>query len=300
VPHLPDQPAPHPIVSFVRALVGPAIVITGWQLMATSCAWGAAIVYFGFLLSLAEWIWEPALLQRPYQIQIALIGIVFSLAAAFTIGVASAPAPVKFKSFETNIDYTGANAPAGITWNPFFTELDFIVTNPTDENYDNVDLLVRPDFPIAKIAQMSNLQGVSFEDRYGVNMRAKIEEIGKQSPVPVEFLATDAGYKVHCGSIPPNSSLSLVMAIVDFKKALPPDPSKPVVIPSGEDLSHFTIPVTIKNNDGTFTYWFGRVNERRYLPKPTPTKVYVEISYTANHCRKHKTLEQPVDRWNLP
>jgi hypothetical protein len=270
--------------------------------ISTSCVFGECAIYFGLTVLFLEVAFEPWIVKRAsLPVHIGLMAVCLFLFDWFTIGFVAAPAPIKFTSFETDIDYTGRDAPSGISWAPFFTELDFLVTNPSDGNYDDVDLILRPDFAVAKIAQASNLRDVSFEDRYGVNMRATIEEIGKQSPIPMEFLATDAGYKVHCASIPPNSSLSLIMAIVDFKKAAPQDPTKPVVIPPGADLSNFSVPMTIKNDEGTFTYWFGSSkNKTGYTPRPTPKKIHVVISYTVNHCRKDKTLEQPVDSWKRP
>jgi hypothetical protein len=282
--------------------VGPAFIVGGWGVISTSCAIGVCAIYFGLIVLFLEVTLEPWIIKKaPLPLHIGLIAVCLFLFDWFTIGFVAASTPINFSSFETTIDYSGRNAPAGIAWEPFFTELDFIVTNPSDGNYENVDLLVRPDFPVARIAQLSNLKDVSLEDRYGVNVRATIEEIGKQSPTPVEFLATDAGYKVHCSSIPPNSSLNLIMAIVDFKKVLPQDISKPLKIPQGEDLSHFTIPVTIKNSEGVFTYWFASGQDtRRYAPKPIPKKVHVVISYTANHCRNNRTLEKLVDAWQKP
>jgi hypothetical protein len=287
----------HPF-AWVRAFIGPGFILTGWQIMSLSYVAGLTIILFGFMGCLAECIWEPELIKRPYQIQIVLIGIMGFLFDMFAINVAFVAAPINFTSFQTDIDYTAGNAPAGISWEPFFTELDFIVTNPSDGNYDNVDLLVRPDFPVAKVAQQSSLQGVSFEDRYGVNVRATVEEVGFRPPIPMVFLGTNAGYKVHCASIPPNTSLSLVLAVVEFTKAKPEDSGRAFTIPSGADLSRLVMSPTITNKEGTFTYWFGSaVNKVNYIPKPTVKDVHVEISYTTRYRKRNKTAEVSVDPW---
>ena len=60
----------------------------------------------------------------------------------------------------TNKEYAPGTVIGGIVWRPVYTELDLIVNNPTDGNYDDVNILVRPDYPVAKIAQLSNLSDV--------------------------------------------------------------------------------------------------------------------------------------------
>lgn len=79
------------LLGAVRAFVGPAFIIGGWQLTPISHSIGVLIVYIGFGLCLAECIWEPVLLAKPYQLQVALIGVVFTLAGAFTIGFVLIP-----------------------------------------------------------------------------------------------------------------------------------------------------------------------------------------------------------------
>src|SRR5438093_3483405 len=55
------------LLSVLRSLAGPAFVIGGWQLMSTSYVVGVSLVYLGFVICLAEIIWEPLFLRKPYQ-----------------------------------------------------------------------------------------------------------------------------------------------------------------------------------------------------------------------------------------
>lgn len=289
---------PTHLLAWLRAFFGPMVCIGGWGAIPANYLIGVSIVYAGLAFAFFEIVYDPFINRKSIPIQISSLALVLFFLDWFTIAFVAAAAPINFTSFQTDINYTAGNGPAGISWEPFFAELDFLVTNPSDSNYDNLDLLVRPDFPVVKIAQQSNLEGVSFEDRYGMNVRGTIEESGSQPQVPLIFLGTNAGYKVHCPSIPPNSSLSLVMAIADFKKTKPEDSGRPFNVPPGADMSQFLLSPTVTDKEGTFNYWFGTaVNKLHYLPKPTLKKVYVEISYTASYRRRKKTLEVPVDQW---
>ncbi len=46
------------------------------------------------------------------------------------------------------------------------TELLLVISDPTDDAYHDVDLLLRPDNPVAGVGQVSNFPDVSFQDRY--------------------------------------------------------------------------------------------------------------------------------------
>lgn len=292
-----EQPPPTEttnVVGVLRALAGPAFVIGGWELMPLNYWVGLMIVYGGFLFCIAEFIWEPALLARPYVVQVGLVLSVLVACAGFTIGFVLVSAPINTYAFATNIDYSSSgNAPGGISWHPFYRELDLIITNPTaDDNYENIDVLVRPSLPVAVIVQVSNLSEVSFEDEFGLTLRSTVEDLSTKSPtVPMTFLATNAGYKVHCGRIPPNTSLRLILAIVELKKAGPPKP-----IPYDLPLTQFAMEANVSNTDGRFTYWYGsQSNSGLFVAEPSmPKTVLVRGSYTAHSRRRSVNQTVPI------
>jgi hypothetical protein len=275
------------LLPLVRAFVGPAFVIGGWQVMQFSFWAGLAIVFSGFCLCLAECVWEPVLLRKSYQLQVVLIGIVFFFFTMFTIGVASVPAPVGFSSLLlANTDYPPEAGPGGIPWRSFYTELDFMVINPSDNGYDNVDISVRPDSPVAAIAQLGNLSDVSFEDAFALRQETTIEDVDSHTKLGnMALIATDAGYKVHCGHIPPRNSLRIVMAVVAFKKTPKSNPILPDDLMTQE---------TFTDRDGKFTYWFGTpTNSSLYEPRACPKKIVVSGSYIASY--RKRTMKQEVN-----
>jgi len=171
--------------------------------------------------------------------------------------------------------------------------------------------LVRPDYPVAAIAQFSNLPEVSFENKHGVNMRMTAEELGINVPpgAPLtvySFLATNAGYKVHCARIPPNSSLTIVMAVVAIKRSAPTNGTTTLqsgagtVIPVPNVISPddvFTAVTFTEKEGGSFSYWYGSTKTlSAYSPdKPKPTHVFVDGYYTASNHRR--PVKKDVGVW---
>jgi hypothetical protein len=130
---------------WLRDLAGPGIIIGGWELMPTSYAVGTVMVYFGFLLCLLKCIKEPALVGYPGW-RVTLIIIVLGLAVVFSFSIVFMSAPLNFDSYAMrNGAYPAGTVIAGIPWDTHLTDLRVSITNPTNEDYRDVDLAVQPD-----------------------------------------------------------------------------------------------------------------------------------------------------------
>ncbi|MCU1303881.1 MAG: hypothetical protein JWQ87_4165 [Candidatus Sulfotelmatobacter sp.] len=278
-PDLPHPPSSKPLLSLFRAFIGPAFVVGGWSLIPTSFITGVIVVYLGLVLSLAECVLEAELLRKPYQLQLCLIGVVVFVFVAFTIGVVSVSAPLRLGAFTNDLDYlaSAAPTPGNIQWSPIYTELDLYVINATDNNYDDVELWVKPNEPVAAIAQSGTLADVSFENWWGYSGWITIDNVG----IPWVLYATDAGYKVHCRRIPRHSSLQIVMAIAHFNKAHPK---------TDKTGTAFTIPpeeglfdtVLNSSNGEPSNYWYGLAkNLTKFGSKARATNVSITGSFTA-------------------
>jgi hypothetical protein len=298
------KPAPlkqlHPLLAWCRGIGLFGVLCGGLGVMQPQFFWlSVGLVFAGLLLFAVDLYFESGISKNIKIIGCSLIVVIMALFAERVVFV---PAPLPLNTLVSDFDYTPNLGPAGIAWSPFFTELDLIVTNPTDQNYDNLDVLVRPDTPIAAIKQLSSLTDVSFEDEYGVTDRFTVDDGG--TPITMVFLATNAGYKVHCGRIPPRNSLKLVMAIAEIKKGQPREPGKPFVLPPDISLKDISVTQTFTEKDGaTFTYWFGsESNKSLYLSSPTPNKMLVTGSYIASNRTRRINIEFSVDRklkWRL-
>jgi hypothetical protein len=273
------------LLTFFRAIAGPGFIIGGWQLMSASFGWGLFIVYAGFVICIAECIYEPELLRKPFQIQIGLIGAIFLLATIFTIDVALIHAPIEVSALAMGPAYN--LSPAGISWKPFYTELDVIIANQTDMNYQNLNVLVRPDSPVADIGQDGNIGSVSFKDRYGVISQATIANPETGEVIREPLMATDAGYTVYCPELPPHISLQIVLAISGIVPSSPPNstilqggriPGSPL-----KESIHFTVTIP-DTKEGNFHYWYGnKDNAALWIANTEAKKVTVRGSYIVGH-----------------
>lgn len=166
------------------------------------------------------------------------------------------------------------------------TELDVIITNPTDGNYDDINVVVRPDFPVSAVGQLSNLSGFSFEDVYGVLQRSTAQDMSTGVATPMEFLGTDAGYRVHCDRIPQRSSLRIVMALVAIKESEPANSANMrALIKKGLSPSDLAMQMTFNDSVlGKHSYWYGsKENQSLYGPQPRPTHLSINGSYVASN-----------------
>ena len=289
----PSRSRSHPpsALSIARVVIGPGLIIAGVGVIPGSYALGVFILYVGFVVALSESVYEPMILQLDYRIQVGLIGIILFFCVVLSTSFVFAYAPINFSSLLLpDTDYSPGMGPGNIAWHSFYTELDLMVANPSEENYDNIDILVRPDYPVAAIGQLSNLSDVSFEDEFGV--RNEITMLNGSTHVNLgnlALIATNAGYKVHCAHIPPNSSLKIVMAVVDLKYSHPNQHKLSPLTPAD-----VTFEQSFTNAEGTFTYWFGTpANPDLYLTGTRPKKIAVSGSYTTSNRRRK--LRREVD-----
>jgi hypothetical protein len=135
---------------------------------------------------------------------------------------------------------------------PEFTELQVWINNPSENNYDDISPVIRPNDPIAAIAQATNVPDVSFEDKNGVSLR--LTDInptaGTKTAIPVVLLATDAGYRVRCPRLPAKTTIRVEIALADIKW----NPSPPNDRPIEEKVRDINYIFRLKQDDFS-TYW---------------------------------------------
>jgi hypothetical protein len=281
----------------VRALVGPGIFFTGWQIMSFSFWCGACLAYCGFVVCLWECATEPALLNKPDWIRIAAIGVLLLFFDLFSINMVFVLAPIDVSAYSKGPAFN--LNPGGIDWKPSFSELDVVFANQTDMPYENFNVLVRPNVPVAGMAQIGNLPDVSFRDRYGIVPNALVQNPQTNETIKAVILATDAGYSVSCKEIPAGSSLQLVMQTIGIKPTPPPSGSIPqggqIAVPSYVRLQdfYFTQPVPDLVEGKTFHYWLGNKEVSSiFVPNVTPNMVTVRGTYIGGH--RSRSINQDV------
>jgi len=286
----------HPIVKWLRA-VGSSAELFGWGgLMLTEWFWPAVgLIYGGFLLLIIDILFEPGFQNRKAWKVGALLGILLVM-VLFSWGIVFVDAPIDFDVSCTDAEFPPGTTIAGITWRPDFSELQFLIKNSSDKAYRDVDLLIRPNEPVAAISQLTSVPGVYFEDKNGVSLIVALENLKAKtkSVLPIVLLASDAGYRMHCPLLPAKTAIRVIMAIADIKWN--PKPR----VKSGEEWDR-NMRELINNKENVFrlrfedfsTYWFGQSDSNVYAPRLIPNWVKVEGSY--NVAYRTRSLSKKIE-----
>jgi hypothetical protein len=232
----PPHPASaHPILTWIRGAVGPAVSLVGVRMIFSSFTVGVCLIYGGGLICLIELLFNPW--TRQYSIWDRFIGIttVLCLLTMFSEEIVFINAPLDTMATIHRVSYAPGTIIAGIKWRPEFADLRLSLINNTDNDYKEVDIYVEPDEPIVLIGQLSNVLGVSFigdltkeqtlvgEATFGPPSLNLFGEAGHLLTVPINVPMTQASaprYRVRCQSIIKKSGIELVLAIagVDCNK----------------------------------------------------------------------------------
>jgi hypothetical protein len=97
------------------------------------------------------------------------IGVLF---LAFNVFVLFAQAPLKIKALSNDAEYPPGTKIAGIEWRQKFSELRITIANLTNYDYQDIDLVMRPDEPVVAIGQDSHLLNVYFDDALPITPNA--------------------------------------------------------------------------------------------------------------------------------
>ncbi len=217
--------------------------------------------------------------------------MVLALEAAYTFGVAIVPAPLEVDAISWTSDYRSGSAPVStIPWSPKFSELQLILNNPTSTRYEDVDFIVRPDQPIAAIAELTSIGGVHISEASPTSLTMGMLHGGTQKfeANPLVLIATDAGYRIRCDVLPPHEHVGIVMAIanIDMSKS-----QRDKMTDQSDMGIHDRLYVTkISHGDGHAS-WFGNTDNGRriddvYGEKRPVSTVYIEGQYTSGPRRR--------------
>jgi hypothetical protein len=188
--------------------------------------------------------------------------------AAFLLLVVFVRSPLDSKAFPNTAEYPPGTTLAGIPWRPEYTELQVWFTNSSEHSYDDLNILIRPMSPVAAIGQESTVPDVTFSDAEPLKSYV-VDQNDKENTstmIPMKLLATDGGYRLHCGHLPAKTTIQVVLALAEIKWVDPPD-------------SLMKLPVEIRmrdpsrvlrwKSDNFVTHWEGNPDGGVYLHRPT-------------------------------
>jgi hypothetical protein len=187
-----------------------SLVLAGWF-------WPAVVLIYGSLGLGAADLWLEPDLQTKVIWKLGMSAVILGFASLFTFGFVLVAAPLPISDIATNGEYPADHKIGDIAWRKEFTELDIGIENPTSRAYEDVNLVIRPDNPVAAVTQIGKTCDASIEDADGVMVREGLKPaVGDSRMNPLVLVATDAGYRIRCAHLPANSILKIVMAISDI------------------------------------------------------------------------------------
>ena len=225
-PQPPSQPTPklHPFVNWMRGAGVAGICLGLSSILFLGWFWaGVTFVYAAAVVIVVDLWFERELAAR---LKIAGGAVCLACIAAFSWAFVFVQAPLGVAAVVTNAQYPPGATIFGVPWKKEFTELEIHVTNLSDLNYDDINVLIRPTEPIALIQQtVTNVPGVYFTDKNNFNTKIlNVTPFGKALVIPLVLLATDAGYVMHCPRLPGRTSIQILIALADIKWDPPPEP----------------------------------------------------------------------------
>jgi hypothetical protein len=260
-------------------------LVAGWY-------WpGVTLIYAGFLLLCIDASIAPELKNSP-KWKIGIVTVLLAFGSAFSWAIVFVKAPLEISAIVTDAQYPPDSKIAGIVWRPEFTELQVWITNPSDRNYDDLTLVVRPTSAIAAIAQLTDVPNVSFEDKNGFT--ARLMDInptaGTKNVVPLVLLATDTGYKMRCQHLSAGTEIKLEIALADIKWNPPAQRSS---LPIEEQVRDKNYILRFKFDDFS-TYWEGHPDGDVYAPRPTSTE-WIKVEGEYNAAQRTRSISQKIE-----
>ncbi|MGB6131247.1 MAG: hypothetical protein WBG54_05665 [Acidobacteriaceae bacterium] len=128
---------------------------------------GAGLCYLGFAAFAVDVWFEP---EWGSRLKVFAWGIIVLVAAGFSWAFVFVNAPLGALAIMTDGDYPVGTTIAGIKWRPEFTEVTVDLTNRTDQNYEDLNLVIRPSVTIARIAEKTSF-GCLFSDKNGFDVQ---------------------------------------------------------------------------------------------------------------------------------
>ena len=277
-----------PVVTFI---VGGGL----WGFMSMSppeYEWAKICIFVGIFLLVAKtgvWLIFDSDLVGSNRVVLAII--VFGLSGTFWVEswrwiesrqpkIPGVKERLKLFARTSDADYPKGATIGGILWSPRFAELRISIVNSINADYHDVDIVLRPDEPIAAIAQTTNVPNVVLSTARDIDVYPEFFEgaTGQRRAIPLVLIASTSGYRIRCPVLHRKSRIEIILATAQVEDA-PKSPQPPLGTYNREGV------LRIDYSDGT-SLWFGhgtdangRIDDVYKSQRPTPKVVQVEGRY---------------------
>lgn len=192
-----------------------------------------------------------------------------------------------FAAITSDVEYPVGTNIGAISWISRFRDLRILIINEAGSDYSDIDLILRPDVPVASIGQVSNLPDVTFSPVADNTFSQELFVSATRKRVVnlLVLIASDGGYRVVRKSLPHKSKLEITFAtaeIIDFPK---PGVSQTPRPDFGIFDRDYALKVEMKDNEtkAITNNWYGRGSDangriEEVYKTATPLAKTVQIS----------------------
>ena len=181
---------------------------------------------------------------------------------------------------------------ASIQWSHNFGKLTIVVDNPTDMDYQDLDLLIQPDVLVAEAAQKTQVNGVAIwrDNIHSISLDNIDLATQHRTNFNYEPIAANTGYRVKAAVFPARTHTEFVFALVTIKigPPAPPNPFDP----------NYVIQIASHSNETgeKFVVWFGSTKhtDAVFDNPPNIEKVKVKGHYTSQQIERRLDINMPV------
>jgi len=254
------------------------------------------LIYMGLTLLAIDFRGEPLVKPKKWFRTFGTVAFI-AIIVWFTHSIVFIPAPLNLEGVVVAGEYPKDTTIAGIKWKPEFTQLFIIIGNPTDRAYEDLFLEIKPDKPIAAMGQLTSISDVYCEPKL-LRELFPLKRVGDPNLIPLQLVATNAGYFLRCRRLPGKTDLKIVAAIVGLKTR--PQPEHAPLGMSSDVWGTGTIDdksYVLTMKAGEVLYWYGRIDSDIYTREPVVNKLQITGKYVATRRERH--ISQNAKLFNL-
>jgi hypothetical protein len=171
--------------------------------------WAAGLFYLGLVIGLIDLYFEKSVGQI---VRIFFAVVILTICYGFTFGIVRFPAPIELQSNWSKSDYPTGTDVSGIKWRPGISELRVSFHNPTDRDYEDVDLSILTTEGVAQVSQVTSIPCAPVSENV-------ISVHDSQSDV-FQSLASPGPQRFRCDKLPGGATVQFLLAVANIDDLL--------------------------------------------------------------------------------
>lgn len=222
-----NKPAHTSMLGWLRAISSVSVLFGGGGLMQPATfTWGVVLVLVGFVLLALDLAFENIALNKK-RIGIAAV---LALGAIFVYKVLLVPIPLDIGVVSILGAYPPGTKVAGVEWTTLYTDCRIHISNPSDNDYEDLDVSASTDLTILTARQITALPNVTITPGPDSQRLPPVWPTGAvdKDGHPVVFpilrdqatMASAKTYRVYCQKLLHKSDLEIMLVLVNLHQPI--------------------------------------------------------------------------------